>query len=150
MESMSGARRSTSTAVTGLIGLVVLGISACGSGKQYANNPRPATPIVITAAIAHDHVSLSPNRLGAGPVELVVANETDSSQQITLETDEINGRQAGVRQRTGPINPQDTASLKADLRPGSYVLHVEGVSIKAARLQVGPPRPSAQNQVLQP
>ncbi|HEX2017278.1 MAG TPA: hypothetical protein VGN69_11330 [Solirubrobacteraceae bacterium] len=146
---MIGARRSTAVTVVAL-GLCPLVLSACGTGQPYANNPRPPAPIVVTAAIVGDHVSLSPAQLGAGPIELVIANETDSSQQATLETDQINGRQAGLRQRTGPINPQDTASLKASLQPGTYSLHVEGSAIKAARLQVGALRASAQNQVLQP
>ena len=51
---------------------------------------------------------------------------------------------------TAPISPRDTATLKADVTPGRYTVHVGGGAIRAARLRVGPERASAQNDLLQP
>jgi hypothetical protein len=125
--------------------LAVASLTACGAGKPYANNPRPPAPIVVTANISPTGVSVSPSSFGSGPIELIVANLTSSSQQLTLE-----GTDTTLRQQTGPINPQDTASLKANVPTGTYSVRVEDRGIRAARLQVGPSRPSAQNQLLQP
>ena len=125
-------------------------LAACGEEDDYANNPRPPSPVVVSAAVTDSRVSVSPRRLGAGPVDLIVTNQTERAQEITLETDEIGGSSPGIQQRTGPINPGDTASLKANLERGSYRLAVDGQNIRAAALDVGEARPSAQNELLQP
>jgi hypothetical protein len=130
--------------------LAAASLTACGAGKPYANNPRPPSPIVVTANISPTGVSVSPSSFGAGPVELIVANLTTTSQQLTIEANDGLGAGSGLRQQTGPINPQDTASLKANVPTGSYSVRVEDRGIRAARLHVGPSRPSAQNQLLQP
>lgn len=128
-------------------GALVTAAAGCGSEVEYANTPRPASPIVVTASISRDSVSVSPGRFGAGPISVIVTNQTGAAQQVTLETD---GDQPGVRRQTPPIDPRDTASLKADVEPGRYTLHVGGNAIAAASLRVGAPRPSAQDDVLQP
>ena len=122
----------------------------CGDEADYENSPRPPAPIVISAAIQDGEVSVSPKQFGAGPVTLIVANETEKAQEITLETDEIGGSSPGLRQRTGPINPGDTASIKADLKRGTYKVSVATDGIEAAAMKVGEQRESAQNQLLQP
>ncbi len=123
---------------------------ACGDEEDYANNPRPPAPIVVSAAVTDGRVSVSPREFGAGPVTLIVTNQTDSAQEISLETDEIGGGAPGIEQRSGPINPGDTAQLQADLREGTYRVGVEGSGIGAASLEVGEPRPSSQDELLQP
>ena len=122
--------------------------SACGEEDDYANEPRPPSPIQIGAAITADGVTVSPSQVGAGPVTLIVTNQTERAQEVTLETDEIGGSDPGIRQRSGPINPGDTASLKADLRQGTYSVSVG--SAGSATVKVGAPRPSAQDDLLQP
>ena len=133
---------------------VVLGAVAlaagCGEDDDYENEPRPPAPIVVSAAITQDGVSVSPRTFGAGPITLIVTNQTENAQEVTLETDEIGGDSPGIEQETGPISPGDTASLKADLREGTYRVGVDGRGISAAALDVGEPRESAQNQLLQP
>ena len=126
---------------------MALATVGCRSTEQRPNLPRPPVRIVLTGSISTDRVSVSPRLIGAGPVSLVVANLTDATQRITLETAE-RGR-AGIRQTT-PINPRDTAELRADLRTGRYTVRVATGGIRAATLQVGRPRPSAQNKLLQP
>ena len=121
----------------------------CGSSGHYANNPRPAAPIVITAAILPGKVSVSPDHFGAGPVSLVVTNQTGTSQQIMLVR-RVNGTQQASGAQTGPINPHDTASLKADVDQGDYIVRAESDGIKPARISVGSRRASAQNELLQP
>ncbi len=122
----------------------------CGDEDDYANEPRPPAPIVVSAAVTDSRISVSPKQFGAGPVNLIVTNQTERAQEITLETDEIGGSEPGIQQRTGPINPGDTATLKADLKSGTYRVATDSDSIKPAALDVGAERPSAQNELLQP
>jgi hypothetical protein len=124
-------------------------VTGCGDdGDDYANEPRPPAPVVVSAAITDRGVSVSPERLGAGPVTLIVANLTDMAHELTLETNEIGGSGGGIRQSTGPINPGDSAQLQADLVSGAYEVAVDGQT--PTPLRVGAPRPSAQDQLLQP
>jgi hypothetical protein len=147
---MSGRRAARGLAAAG-IALAAVGAGAgCGSGKDYANNDRPPSPINLTAAISSRSVSVSPKHFGAGPIVLIVTNQSSASQRLTLATDETGGKEPGVSQSTGPINPQDTASLTVTLRPGSYVIKVADGGIRPAHLRVGSERDTAQNELLQP
>jgi hypothetical protein len=143
MRAASG--RAVAIAIAGALALAV---AACGTTEDRRNEPRPPTRIVITGSISTNRVSISPRRFGAGPISLIVANLTDASQQVTLEA--ADRTRPGVRQETAPINPRDTAELRADLRSGRYTVHVTGGGIAAATLRVGKRRPSAQNDLLQP
>lgn len=133
---------------------VMLGIAAlvvgCGEEDDYENEPRPPAPIVVSASITDDRISVSPRTFGAGPITLIVTNQTQSDQEVVLETEEIGGNAPGIEQQTGPISPGDTASLKADLREGTYRVAVDGRGIAEAALDVGEPRASSQDQLLQP
>jgi hypothetical protein len=129
------------------VALVVPAAGCGGDDDEYANEPRPPAPVVVSASIGADGLTVSPRELGAGPVELIVTNQTQRAQELRLETDEVGGSEPGLRQRSGPINPGDTARLKADLRQGSYTVAVGGGE---ASLEVGEPRPSAQDELLQP
>ena len=138
------------TAVTPFVvlALAAAGAVGCGDDEEYANEARPPAPVTVTAAITDRGVSVSPERLGAGPVTLVVANVTDQAHELTLETSEIGGTGGGIEQSTGPINPGDTAQLRADLASGAYEVSIDGAA--PASLRVGAPRRSAQDQLLQP
>ena len=131
--------------------VLALGAAAPGCGAdddEYENRARTPAPVVITAAITDRGVSVSPERLGAGPVELIVTNLTAQAHDLMFETEEIGGTGGGIRQSTGPINPGDTASLQADLTSGAYEISIDGEP--PASLRVGAPRPSAQDRLLQP
>ena len=144
------SRRTAAHAVLGVTAaLVAVG---CGGGNSdYKNNPRPAAPIVITASISDKSVSVSPEHFGAGPISVIVTNQTSAAQTVTLETDSgATSSTPGVKQQTAPISPQDTATLKLDVKPGRYSMHVDGGAIRAAELKVGKARASAQNDLLQP
>jgi hypothetical protein len=125
-----------------------MAVAGCGSDSSYKNDPRPPTTIVIAAAILPDKVSVSPAEFGAGPISLTVANETDASQRVSI-VKRVNG-QPQANEQTGPINPHDTATLKANVDPGEYEIRVEGQSIAPAKVTVGAARESAQNELLQP
>lgn len=139
------------TATTALSTAAVLSLAGCAGQARHPNEPRPAAAIVVTASISRDKVSASPRHFGAGPITLIVTNQTDRSQQITLEsTGHTASSRPGVRQQTGPINPRDTASLDADVSEGDYTVHVAGRAIAPASLRVRGRRPSAQNELQLP
>src|SRR3712207_555602 len=89
----------------GAVALMVTGISAallsgCGEEDDYKNRPRPPAPINITASVNSQAVSGSPAEFGAGPIVLIVTNQTQSSQEVTFETDELGGDRPGITQTT--------------------------------------------------
>jgi hypothetical protein len=53
-------------------------------------------------------------------------------------------------QSTGPINPGDTASLKADLSAGRYLVTADPEAIAPATIVVGAAREDAEDGLLQP
>lgn len=129
---------------------VMVALTGCGAQATRHDEPRPPAPIVLSASISDERISVSPHAFGAGPVSIVVTNGTRTAQQLTLESADAVGQGPGLRQETAPISPRDTATLKADVAPGRYRVHVGGEGILAATLRVGPMRPSAQNDLLQP
>ena len=101
---------------------VVLALGGCGSSSaDYKNDPRPPGPIVITGYISDQRVSVSPRSFGAGPISLIVTNQTGTAQRVTLESAGATGSGPGIRQVTAPISPQDTATLKVDVKPGQLL-----------------------------
>lgn len=130
--------------------LVIMALAGCGGDGGYRNDPRPPGGIVLTGSISDQRISVSPRSFGAGPIALVLVNQTSAAQRVTLESAGPAGSGPGLRQVTAPISPRDTATLKADVKPGRYSLHVGADGIAAAALRVGPERASAQNDLLQP
>lgn len=128
--------------------LVVAGTApaACGSETEYADARRPPAPITITAAISDQRVRISPRSFGAGPIVLIIANQSRRSQEFTLET----RSGPGIRRTTSAVNPRGTAELKVDVEPGTYRLRVRSEGVRPAAIRVGSTRPSAQDQLLQP
>lgn len=128
-------------------------VSGCGSSDEYANEPRPPAPINVTAAITDERVEVSPRRFGAGPIVLIIANQSGRSQEITLETDETDEPaegKPGIRQKTSPINPRGTAELQVDVPEGTYSVSAASGRTQPATVTVGTLRESAQNDLLQP
>jgi hypothetical protein len=127
------------------------GAAGCGGGDDdYENRPRPATPINVTAAITDERVSVSPETFGAGPIVLIVSNQSDSEQELTFETEELGGSEPGLRKTSTPIAPGGTGNVQVDVREGTYAVGVGGAGIEPATVEVSGDRASAQDQLLQP
>jgi hypothetical protein len=144
--------RTTRTGAMALPSAIAAAIvlAGCGATADSRTDPRPPAPIVLTASISDQRVSVSPRSFGAGPISLIVTNQTKTAQRVTLESVDAAGQGPGLKQETAPISPRDTATLKADVDPGRYSVHVLGDAIAPAALRVGPARKSAQNDLLQP
>jgi len=104
--------------------------------------------IALTGVIQNDKVTVSPAKIGAGPVEITISNQTSRERTITLEGESITEEQ-------GPVQPGDTATIQKTLEPGSY--EVRAGSKKAVRreiqpavLQIGKERRNSNNELLQP
>jgi hypothetical protein len=125
-------------------------LAGCGSGKDYKNSPRPPAPINITAYISSKRVSVSPATFGAGPIVVIVSNQSDASQEVTFQNSRGGGSAASDVSQSTLINPGDTGQLKLNVRAGSYVVKVGDDSIKPAAVTVGRERATAQNKLLEP
>ncbi len=129
---------------------LMLTASGCGDDDGFANRERAPTTITLSVALTPRDITVSPSRIGAGPVELIASNLTSTSQQITLRSETLSAGTAPLQQRTGPINPGDTASLTADLVQGSYRVTTGSGRTPWATIRVGPERSGASAQLLQP
>jgi hypothetical protein len=138
-------RVATTTALLGATGL-----TACGATAERANVDRPPATIMMTAAIHAQRVQVSPATAGAGPITLVVSNQTTKPQRVTFETDEIGGSRVGRRAQTQVIAPQGTGQLKINARSGRYAVHTQDRGIRAAHIRIGAERHSAQDDLLRP
>ncbi len=129
---------------------LILAAAGCGGGDDFANDPRPPTPVELSAVIRADGVAISPTREGAGPVRITFSNQTDRAHTITLEGED-------VIERTAPIQPQDTATIQKTLIPGSYEVRAGSSravdiedQIRPATLTIGPERAGSNNDLLLP
>jgi hypothetical protein len=129
---------------------LAIGLAACGGDDEFANDERAPAAIQLSAAITRSNITVSPSRIGAGPVELIASNLTSTSQRLMLSSRTPAGGGAALEQRTGPINPGDTASLTADLEQGTYRVTTGSRAIAPATIRVGRSRPSGQGRLLQP
>jgi hypothetical protein len=139
--------RAIRCAATLLLAGSVTAATGCG-GEDFANNPRPAAAIELTGVIRDTEVTISPAKVGAGPIVITISNQTNSAHTITLEGETI-------RERVGPVNPQGTGTIQKTLQPGTYKVKAGSEKavpreIKAAHLTIGKKRPSSSNEVLQP
>jgi hypothetical protein len=122
-------------------------IAGCGE-EDFENKARAPVREALTGVIQDDEVTVSPAKLGAGPVAITISNQTDAPHSITLEG-------ASTVDRAGPVLPGDTATIQKTLEPGSYEVKAGSVKavkqeIRPAVLQIGKSRQNSNNDVLLP
>ncbi len=132
-----GARRRLFAA---LAALAAVALSACGS-EDFANDPRPAAPVALTARIGNNGVAISPGEIGGGVAAITISNQTADPAQLVIE---------GPSDRSSAeVVPGGTGSMKVNLAEGDYAVS-DGESDTTTELVVGPKRPSSQNDLLLP
>jgi hypothetical protein len=137
----NGLIRMLATLATCALAAVATG---CGSDDEARSEERPPVPINISINLDERRVTASPDKFGAGPVTLLVANQSGASQTLTIDGPRL-------RRSVGPINPQDTATVRLQLGSGEFTVSAaESSGLREATLLVGPERPSAQNELLLP
>jgi hypothetical protein len=131
-----------------VVAAMALCLAGCGGGKDFANKPRPPVTLDLTGVITKEKVTISPHRVGAGPVVITVSNQSGQPRTLTIEG---NGTQDSV----GPIEALDTGKLQKTLKPGRYTVKAGSEAatrklIRPAVLVIGKERPSASDKVLLP
>ena len=117
--------------------------SGCGS-EDFPNEPRAAAPIEVTAKVDDQQVVVSPDEFGAGLVNFTITNLSDSPAQFVVRGPEVD---AG----TSDISGGSVTTLKVDLEEGTYSATGGSHSdAKPDRIDVGPDRAPATNELLEP
>ena len=122
-------------------------LAGCG-GEDFKNEARAPIRLELSGVIQDDEVTVSPSKIGAGPVAITISNQTDVPHSITLEG-------SSTIDRAGPIEPNDTATIQKTLEPGSYEVKAGSEKavkkeIRPAVLQIGKSRKNSNNDVLLP
>jgi hypothetical protein len=135
--------------VRACIGLAVAAALIAGCGEDdFKNEARAPVRLALTGVIQADKVTVSPAKIGAGPVEITISNQTDSTRTITLEGESI-------VEKAGPVQPGATTTIQKTLEPGSYEVRAGSKNavrqeIQPAVLQIGKERPNSNNDLLLP
>jgi hypothetical protein len=120
-----------------------IGVSACGGEDDFENNPRPPSPIEMTARVSDSQIDISPSQVGGGPVNITVSNQSDRPVLPTLE-----GPTDVVGQE---LPPGSVGEVKATLEEGQYEVSAGPESdAREDSLEVGAERASSQNELLLP
>ena len=147
MRAASQHGRIRTVALIAGAALIAMGTAGCGK-KDFERKPKPAVPLQLSGVITTDRVTVSPDRFGAGPVILLISNQTEQSHSVALEGE-------GIKERVGPINPGDTATLQKTLRTGGYTVKAGSEralprEIRPAELSVSRDRSTSEDQLTFP
>ena len=131
-------------------GLAMPVLAGCGGGKDFQDKPRPAAPVELSGVITDSTVTVEPSKIGAGPITILISNQSKQSHTVTLE-----GGPHNTTEQVGPINPLDAARIQETVQQGTYTVKAGSEQaatkmIKPATLHVGPRRQSSSGQVLLP
>ena len=127
------------------VALVALAVPIAGCGSEdRIDEPRPPSPIEVTARVGDKTVTVAPNEFGAGLVNFTISNQSDDVVELTVEGE-------GLEASANPIQPNAVGNFKLGLSEGTYEATPGPESdARPDTLEVGPPRPSSQNQLLLP
>jgi hypothetical protein len=133
-------------ACTGLVIAAAI-VAGCG-GEDFKNEARAPIREALTGVIQNDKVTVSPSKIGAGPVEITISNQTKADHTVTLEGESIVERQ-------GPVAPGDTLTIQKTLTQGSYEVKAGSEKavpreIRPAVLRIGKERKNSNNDLLLP
>jgi hypothetical protein len=139
-----------------MLALSALVLAACGSaGGTAASQQRPPDPISLTVYVNDSRVSISPTRVGAGPITFIVTNQASRAESLAIS------KGGSTLASTAPINPQGTTQVSVDFGPGIYTVATgprgrndaqrsRQSLIRPASLHIGHERAGSSNAVLQP
>jgi hypothetical protein len=142
----------------GILATASLAVSACGStGGSAATKPRPPSPVNLTVYVNDSKVSVSPTSVGAGPVVFIVTNQARNAESLAISRSGASHPIAS----TAPINPQGTATVSVDFKPGEYTIATaphgstdaslsQPSNIRSAAIHIGRERASSGSDLLQP
>jgi hypothetical protein len=100
--------------------------------------------VVVSVFIESGQVRLDPKTVGAGTIELIIANAAREPQRVVLTA---GGGEPVIR--TSPISSGESGKAQADVEPGTYTLRTTPAG-DTATLRVGPRRPSSNDDLITP
>ena len=130
-------------------GLAIAAVLFAGCGDEdFKNEARSPVRVALTGVIQDDQVTVSPAKVGAGPIEITISNQTDAPRTVTLEGESI-------VERHGAVQPGGTATIQRTLEPGSYEVKAGSEKalpeqIQPAVLEIGRKRENSNNELLLP
>jgi hypothetical protein len=140
----TGKRSRVAASAVALV--ATAGVVGCGGDDDFANDPRPAAPIVVTAKVDDQKVVVSPSEFGAGLVNITVSNQSDDPVNLTLV-----GPAPEDNDESGDIPPGGVGNLKAEVVEGDYEVNGgERSDAKPAQITVGSARASSSDELLLP
>ena len=142
--------------IIGIVGVCAV-VAGCGAaGGSAPTQPRPPSPINLTVYVNDARVSVSPSRVGAGPVVFIVTNQASKAEQLAISRPGTSSPIAS----TAPINPQGTTQVSVNFRPGDYTIATQRhgndaelsrqPTIRSASIHIGRERANGNNELLQP
>ena len=146
MREIGKTRRKRGSVLLAAGAMVVLA-GGCGE-DDFKNEDRPAVPVELTGVIQEKEVTVSPDKVGAGPILITISNQTEDAHTVTLEGE-------NVEEKVGPVNPLDTATIQKTLKTGTYEVRAGSEvavarEIEAAKLVIGAPRDPSNDELLLP
>lgn len=124
-----------------LLAIAAATVVGCGS-EDFPNDPRPPSPVELSARIDGRKIVVAPNETGAGLATITISNQSDDDVKLDFE--------GPTKASTTPIAAGSVGSLKLNLEQGDYSVRSDVDSIADGTLTVGAERPSAQNDLLLP
>lgn len=122
-------------------------LTACGDERERrANEPRGALPVVISVFMTADGVRVSPESVGAGALEFVIANRSRAAREVVVER--ASEGTGGEILRTTKIADGETSSAQAIADEGGHIVRVSGLG--TADLEVTKTRPSSSDRLITP
>ena len=127
--------------------IMATGLAACGE-DDFKNEPREPVAVNLTGVVQSDRVTVSPAKVGGGPVVITIANQTDDPHEIFL-------RGGSVNASVGPVAPTAAGTIRRTLESGDYEVSVGTEAavpreIKPAKLTVGADRKSGSDALQLP
>jgi hypothetical protein len=137
-----GSRRARRTALAAICAFAACALAACGS-SDFANDPRPPSPILIGIKVDPERVSVSPDNFGAGVTTFTITNAANGPVKIQLS--------GPTTASSSLIKPGQPGSMKVDLVEGDYRASAVGVTnASEGKFTVGKQRPSSRDKLLLP
>ena len=120
----------------------VAAVSGCAGNESYNNDPKPPATRTVSVIIGEDKIAMSPNPFGAGPTRFIVNNQTGARQVVLFSSDRF--------ERNVPVGASQTANFKMTTEPGFFSISADNSAADGLEFEVGPTRPSAQQDLNQP
>jgi hypothetical protein len=131
-----------------LVSVVGIVLAGCGASQHFANLTHPPAAVDLSVYVDGAHVLVSPDSVGAGPLDVQFTNQTSRSQTVRI----MPAGSGRAIKSTAPIAPGESAQLQLDGRTGDYTIQTSsgGGSPTPATLRIGRPRHNGDGLLLQP